>query len=126
MADAFDTSAPVSPEMLAHYSTGYESQRLQESASQIERVRTQEIISRYIPRPPAIVFDIGGGPGVYSFWLAQQGYALLEKADDLLEPLFLAAIASGDREHMARLAQKMPRGFYQTELLTASATKRAP
>ena len=74
MADAFDTSAPVSPEMLAHYSTGYESQRLQEGASQIERVRTQEIISRYIPRPPAIVFDIGGGPGVYSFWLAQQGY----------------------------------------------------
>ena len=43
MADAFDTSAPVSPEMLAHDSTGYESKRLQEGASQIERVSTQEI-----------------------------------------------------------------------------------
>lgn len=74
MADAFDASAPVPPEMLAHYSTGYESQRLYHGSSQIELARTQEIITRYIPQPPAIVFDIGGGPGVYSFWLAKQGY----------------------------------------------------
>lgn len=74
MADAFDASAHVPPEVFKHYSTGYEAQRLQSGASQIERVRSQEIIIRYIPKPPAIVFDIGGGPGVYAFWLAQQGY----------------------------------------------------
>ena len=29
---------------------------------------------RHIPKPPATVFDVGGGPGVYAFWLAKQGY----------------------------------------------------
>ncbi len=74
MADAFDASTHVPPEIFKHYSTGYEAQRLQGGASQIELVRSQEIITRYIPKPPAIVFDIGGGPGVYAFWLAKQGY----------------------------------------------------
>ena len=74
MADAFDASSPVLPEMFEHYSTGYETQRLQQGGSHIELVRSQQIIMRYIPKPPAIVFDIGGGPGVYAFWLAKQGY----------------------------------------------------
>ena len=74
MGDAFDAPSSVPPEMLEHYSTGYESQRLLQGASQIELVRTQDIITRYAPQPPAIVFDIGGGPGVYAFWLARQGY----------------------------------------------------
>ena len=74
MADAFDAPSHVPPEMLEHYSTGYESQRLLRGASQIELARTQEIITRYAPRPPAVVFDIGGGAGVYAFWLAKQGY----------------------------------------------------
>ncbi len=74
MADAFDTSSPVPPEIFEHYSTGYEAQRLLQSASHIELVRTQEIILRYMPQPPAVVFDIGGGPGIYAFWLAKQGY----------------------------------------------------
>ena len=74
MVDAFDAPSPVPPEMFEHYSTGYEAQRLQQGASHIELVRSQEIILRYLPLPPAIVFDIGGGPGVYAFWLAKRGY----------------------------------------------------
>ena len=31
---------------------------------------------RYLPPPPAVVFDIGGGPGVYACWLARLGYAV--------------------------------------------------
>jgi len=73
MADSYDASS-VPPEMLEHYGSGYESQRLFQGASQIELARTQELITRYAPPPPAIVFDIGGGPGVYACWLAQQGY----------------------------------------------------
>ncbi|MHC5938042.1 methyltransferase domain-containing protein [Nostoc sp.] len=34
----------------------------------------KSLISRYLPPPPAVIFDVGGGAGVYSFWLAQQGY----------------------------------------------------
>jgi SAM-dependent methyltransferase len=74
MADSFDAPPSVPPEMLEHYSSGYESQRLLYGASQIELARTQELITRYALSPPAIVFDIGGGPGVYAFWLAKQGY----------------------------------------------------
>jgi ubiquinone/menaquinone biosynthesis C-methylase UbiE len=31
-------------------------------------------IGRYLPKAPARVLDIGGGPGRYSLWLAEQGY----------------------------------------------------
>jgi ubiquinone/menaquinone biosynthesis C-methylase UbiE len=43
-------------------------------------------IGRYLPPPPARVLDIGGGPGRYSIWLAEQGYAvtLADLSPDLL------------------------------------------
>lgn len=34
-------------------------------------------IGRYLPPAPARVLDIGGGPGRYSIWLAEQGYRLI-------------------------------------------------
>jgi ubiquinone/menaquinone biosynthesis C-methylase UbiE len=37
-------------------------------------VRTQELLARYLPPPPATVLDVGGGAGVYAFWLAERGY----------------------------------------------------
>jgi SAM-dependent methyltransferase len=40
----------------------------------LEFTRTVEIIGRVLPRPPAIVADVGGGPGQYSAWLAARGY----------------------------------------------------
>ena len=33
-------------------------------------------IGRYLPHAPARVLDIGGGPGRYSIWLAEQGYGV--------------------------------------------------
>jgi ubiquinone/menaquinone biosynthesis C-methylase UbiE len=33
-------------------------------------------ISRFLPPAPAKVLDIGGGPGRYSIWLAEQGYSV--------------------------------------------------
>lgn len=62
------------PEFFEHYGSGYEAQRLQSGSSQIELARTQELVMRYVPSPPAVIFDVGGGPGVYACWLAQQGY----------------------------------------------------
>ena len=46
----------------------------QYSDSLLELARMQELILRFIPPPPAVVFDIGGGPGRYSCWLAEIGY----------------------------------------------------
>jgi ubiquinone/menaquinone biosynthesis C-methylase UbiE len=51
-----------------------EQTRLSDTWGQIEFVRTQRIIRRYLKRPPAIVLDVGGAAGRYSCWLAQAGY----------------------------------------------------
>src|SRR5690348_3848893 len=63
-------------EAAAHYASGYESERLMGGGSRIELARTQEIVLRYAPSPPAVVYDIGGGPGVYARWLAGLGYTV--------------------------------------------------
>jgi ubiquinone/menaquinone biosynthesis C-methylase UbiE len=60
--------------MLSYYSKGTETGRLFKGIGPLELHRIQELISRYFPPPPAAVFDIGGGPGVYSCWLARCGY----------------------------------------------------
>src|SRR5258708_29892066 len=62
------------PEFFEHYASGYEAQRLQSGSSQIELARTQELVMRYVPPLPAVIVDVGGGPGVYACWLAKQGY----------------------------------------------------
>jgi ubiquinone/menaquinone biosynthesis C-methylase UbiE len=53
---------------------GNEKDRLQIGPGELERVRTEEILARNLPSAPAEIVDIGGGPGVYSAWLAAQGY----------------------------------------------------
>ncbi len=58
----------------AYYAAGMEENRLQRGSGRIECARTQEIVSRYLPPPPAVIFDIGGAAGVYSLWLAQLGH----------------------------------------------------
>ena len=62
------------PEALEHYNRGEEQQRLFSGTFKLELARTQEILQRYLPPPPAVIFDVGGGPGVYANWLAQMGY----------------------------------------------------
>jgi ubiquinone/menaquinone biosynthesis C-methylase UbiE len=71
------SSAPGSalpPEALAHYGAGLEAARLRTGAGRLELVRTLEILDRYLPPPPAVVLDVGGGPGAYACWLARRGY----------------------------------------------------
>ncbi len=34
----------------------------------------RELIQRFLPSPPGVVLDVGGGPGKYSCWLAENGY----------------------------------------------------
>ncbi len=114
MTDSFETPSPLPPEVLAHYSSGYESQRLLGGASQIELVRTQELVMRYMPPPPAVIFDVGGGPGVYACWLARQGYEVhlvdahplhveqARQASQAQPDTPLAGIEVGDARHLNR------------------------
>ena len=61
-------------EMKAHYDQGDERDRLAAPKGVLEFVRTQEIVLRRLPAAPAVVADIGGGPGRYAVWLAELGY----------------------------------------------------
>ena len=60
--------------VLRHYEAGQEDQRLAHGLGQLELVRTQEILRRHLPPPPARVLDVGGGPGVHAAWLLDAGY----------------------------------------------------
>jgi len=74
MSDSLESRFSLPPEFFGHYASGYEAQRLQSDSGQIELARTQELVMRYVPSTPAVIFDVGGGTGVYACWLAKQGY----------------------------------------------------
>ena len=71
---ASDSENRLPPEIIDYYASGRELDRLTRGIGPLEFARTKELIERFFPRPPAVVFDIGGGPGAYSCWLAQKGY----------------------------------------------------
>lgn len=64
------------PEITAFYNEGKEAGRLFQGLGLLEFARMQEILSQYLPPAPAVVADIGGGPGTYACWLAGSRYAV--------------------------------------------------
>jgi ubiquinone/menaquinone biosynthesis C-methylase UbiE len=60
--------------VVTYYSDFDEQARLSDHWGQIEFIRTQDIISRYLKSPPAVVLDVGGAAGRYACWLAKRGY----------------------------------------------------
>lgn len=69
-----DYNEKLPNEIVAHYEQGDEIQRLSSSIGQLEGTRIRELITRYLPATPAVVYDVGGGPGSYACWLARGGY----------------------------------------------------
>src|SRR5687768_17252347 len=61
-------------EVAAYYALGLERGRLAGGEGALEFARTQALLGRYLPPPPAVVADVGGGPGRYAVWLAELGY----------------------------------------------------
>jgi ubiquinone/menaquinone biosynthesis C-methylase UbiE len=72
----------LDPEIAGHYVGVSEQRRL--GPWSLERVRTWELLTRYLPPPPAVVLDVGGAAGVYALPLAAQGYEV-----HLVDPLAL-------------------------------------
>jgi SAM-dependent methyltransferase len=61
----------LDPDIAAHYALELEHDRL---TDRLEYARTRELLARFLPPPPAVVLDIGGGTGVYAVPLAADGY----------------------------------------------------
>src|ERR1700744_4657279 len=55
------------------YANTSEEGRLQLGLGPLEFERNKELIGRYLPKK-GIIIDVGGGPGVYSEWLAGLGH----------------------------------------------------
>jgi SAM-dependent methyltransferase len=65
----------IDPAIESHYGTGYERSRLFPGGMpSLEFVRSMELLERLLPRPPARILDVGGGPGTYAAPLARRGY----------------------------------------------------
>lgn len=59
-------------EVYDFYNAGAEIGRLESGLGKIELYRTKEILKKYIEGEETI-YDVGGGIGIYSAWLAMQG-----------------------------------------------------
>lgn len=57
-------------EVLKFYNDGAEKGRLERGLGKVELYRTKEIIKRYINKENNVIYDVGGGIGIYSSWLA--------------------------------------------------------
>src|SRR5262245_48712998 len=65
---------PIAEEIVEYYNSYDESKRLTGGFGLLERERTKELIKRYLPPSSAVIMDIGGAGGLYSFWLARLGH----------------------------------------------------
>lgn len=55
------------------HDAGIERERLRTGIGIIEFEGTKEILLEKLPKPPAVIYDIGGACGEYSWWLASMG-----------------------------------------------------
>ncbi len=74
MSEKYADRIDLPDEIARHFASGQEAERLECGPGRLERARTQELLQRYLPPSPADVLDVGGGTGVYAFWLAERGY----------------------------------------------------
>ena len=90
-------SKPFQGEKISdHYASGYEADRLNKQSGQLERERTRELLSRFLSPAPAVILDVGGGPGGHACWLAKRGYEV-HRVD--ITPLHVEMAVAASRQH---------------------------
>jgi SAM-dependent methyltransferase len=77
----------IDPAITSYYDNAPEETRLEVGSSRLEAERTRELILRHLPKPPAVMLDVGGAAGAYAFWLADRGFDvhLLDATPRLVE-----------------------------------------
>jgi hypothetical protein len=58
-------------EILRYCEIGQEAERLESPFSRWEKLRTLDLLDRFLPRAPALFLDVGGAAGAYAFPLAE-------------------------------------------------------
>ncbi|HVP12384.1 MAG TPA: methyltransferase domain-containing protein [Phycisphaerae bacterium] len=71
-----ESSKSAARDTIKYYGEYDEAERLTKDIGPLELIRTRELIARYLPLAPAVIVDVGGASGVYSFWLAGLGYTV--------------------------------------------------
>jgi SAM-dependent methyltransferase len=59
------------------YSETSENDRLKYGLGPLEFERNKELIGRFLPSKGGAIADVGGGPGIYSEWLAGMGFNVI-------------------------------------------------
>ena len=81
---------PLSADIVAYYNEGKEADRLDWGLGRLERIRTQVLLRRYLPPPPAVLLDVDGGPGVKDTLdvtaITTASLTLIEHADGFFTP----------------------------------------
>src|SRR5580698_598596 len=90
-------------QILRYYESGQEADRLESPFFRWEKVRTMDLLDRFLPCAPALILDVGGGAGAYAFPLAERGYVV-----DLVDPVPLHVEQAKQR---AAIDQRMPRSI---------------
>ncbi|HET9179263.1 MAG TPA: class I SAM-dependent methyltransferase [Terriglobia bacterium] len=87
----------IRKEIEDHYLEVQESERLSSGVGELERLRTEAILTAHLPPPPAVIYDVGGAAGVYAFPLAERGYTvhLVDPVELHLKQAQARASASG-------------------------------
>ncbi len=92
-------------EILRYYELGQEADRLATPLFRWEKIRTLDLLDRFLPCPPALVLDVGGAAGAYAFPLAEAGYVV-----DLVDPVSLHIEQARQR---AATERRAPRSFQE-------------
>jgi ubiquinone/menaquinone biosynthesis C-methylase UbiE len=98
-APRFSLEQPI----LKYYESGQEAERLESPFSRWEKLRTLDLLDRFLPRPPAVILDVGGAAGAYAFPLAEKGYSV-----DLIDPVPLHVEQAKQK---VSGSQRAPRSF---------------
>src|ERR1700712_1598950 len=86
----------INPEIENFYAQTSEEGRLELGLGPLEFERNKELIQRYLPKK-GVVIDVGGGPGVYSEWLAGMGHDV-----NLIDPVEKHIKQANKRSKQAR------------------------
>ncbi|MBN1409606.1 MAG: class I SAM-dependent methyltransferase [Spirochaetales bacterium] len=95
-----------------------ETGRLKNGTGKLEFIRTNSIIRRYLPEPPCRILDMGGGVGMYSFYLAELGHEVWF-VDPSAEQVSIVKDENGESKNKLHsimqgdvLKQDLPHGYF--------------